>query len=132
MLLPAVNHRTVRVQLDFRDLALFRIYGENDTGVQRMRKIFADSVDLLFHVQFQCRGWLGMPKSHRNFDVAHRLRSTSEVICVGMVAGVWRKGVCPSPRDISLRCAARYRWSRRIASKRYADRCRAGADLRWR
>jgi hypothetical protein len=90
----------MRVQLDFRYLAFFRIYGENDTGVQGMRKIFADSVDLLFNVQFQGRGWLCMPKGHGNFDIAHRVELNS--------CSYRRKNGCRRFEEGSMPIASRY------------------------
>src|ERR671919_2773216 len=131
MLFLAVNHGAVHVQLDFRHLAFFRFHGENDMGGQGTRKILANSVYLLFNVQLQRRGWLRMTKSHGNSNIAHS-NPTPEVICVGTVAGVSRRGGCPSPRDISPRCAVRYRWNRLITWKRYVDRCMACADLQRR
>src|SRR5688572_6165133 len=131
MLFLSVNHRAMSVQLDFRHLAFFRVYGKNHMSVQRMRKILADSVYLLLDIKFQCRGWLGMPECHRNFDIAHRIR-TPETIVAGKGAGALTRAGYPLPHGISLPSAERCRWSRWTTWKRYADRYMACAHLRWR
>ena len=91
----------MRVQLDFRHLAFFDVHRQDDVGIQRLRKIFADSVHLLFGVLPLTPRWVGC-----DGKVTETLISLIapvdllKIICARTAAGGLKKEGYPSLRDI--------------------------------
>jgi hypothetical protein len=75
MLFFGENRRAAGMEIEFGELALSSVHGENHMSLHGMVEILADALDLLFRIALQRRGGLGMSERDRNFDLAHRWRA---------------------------------------------------------